>query len=67
MCSFNCDDDWNQDMEVDGDNFLKECEFYAKYVYKLYGRQYIVQWFKKNRGEIVLGLITISDVAYERL
>ena len=66
MCCLECDDDWNPVIEVNDAKLLKECELYAKYVCKLYGEQYMVQWMKKYKGETVLGLITMSDIAHAK-
>ena len=38
--------------------------FFANFVVNLYGKRYVKEWTKKNKGSSLLDMITMSDVAY---
>ena len=55
----------SQDWKDDSDDLFKMiCYYIAKYVYRLYGMNYINHWVKDNKGSSFINLFTTSDVAY---
>lgn len=49
------------------DIFAMICHYIAKYVYKLYGMNYINRWIKDHKGMSFFDLFTAPDVAYTNL